>query len=84
MDKQNRQAADDDFMRSLSQLENLLDSESTASPTPTPEDSETSSKFGGSILDAIPLAQQLGNRLEGGLSPNSSIDSEDSEHATDV
>ena len=76
MDKQNRRAADEDFMRSLNQLENLLDNESAPSPVSATEESEAPSKFGGSILDAIPLAQQLGNRLEAGLSLNSAADSE--------
>ena len=70
MDKQNRQAADDDFRRSLSQLETLLEDKSIKQPAPAQEETETAAKFGGSILDAIPLAQQLGNRLEGGLAPN--------------
>ncbi len=81
MDKQSRQAADEDFMRSLGQLENLLENEPAAGPAPELEETETSYKFGGSILDAIPLAQRLGNRLENGLSPS---DAEDSEPTTGI
>lgn len=73
----NRQLADEDFRRSLTQLEDLLADETMLSPgsaiAPTthslnPTDANNAQidpphRFGGSLLDAIPLAQRLGTRL---------------------
>ncbi|MEL7330187.1 MAG: hypothetical protein AAGJ69_10180 [Cyanobacteria bacterium J06559_1] len=84
-----RLAADDDFMRSLDQLEDLLEEDLIAataehlqtkeqsksepstpilsSPEPgsaKPGSTDTLNRFGGSILDAIPLAERLAECLE--------------------
>lgn len=68
---QNRQAANQDFARSLHQLENILENEPITQPAEpvapiTPEgdtETEAAHRFGGSLLDAIPLAHQLSLRL---------------------
>ena len=80
---QNRQTADEDFRRSLTQLEDLLidkamlSRDSAIAPTPhSPAQTDTTQadasksdqpdqahRFGGNLLDAIPLAQRLAQRL---------------------
>ncbi|MEL6814240.1 MAG: hypothetical protein AAFP03_05415 [Cyanobacteria bacterium J06598_3] len=80
-----RLAADEDFMRSLDQLEDLLEEDlisATAEHLKSKEHSNRSTQnaaqqtgpqqtdpdrlnpFGGSILDVIPLAERLGERLD--------------------
>lgn len=80
---QNRQTADEDFRRSLSQLENLLEDKSLLGEAggevnkdgaiaankpsthliPDLTEADKANRFGGNLLDAIPLAQRLGSRL---------------------
>ena len=77
--RQLRQSADRDFKKSLDQLEELLEDEASTKPAATPEGSagedlsagaareelsDGTPRFGGSILDAIPLANRLGHRLD--------------------
>lgn len=80
--RQLRQTADQDFMRSLDQLEDLLEDEAialTSLDTDVTEQSSQAHRFGGSILDAIPLANRLGDRLGDPLSAWSRAASEKAE-----
>ncbi|MEO1395059.1 MAG: hypothetical protein AAFV90_19330 [Cyanobacteria bacterium J06634_5] len=61
-----RLCADDDFLRSLDQLEDLLEEDliaATAEHLKQKEAEQQSHRFGGGILDAMPLAERLGARL---------------------
>ncbi len=73
--KNSRQNAADDFMESLAQLENLLADGAMAKRskgTPSAGDRlDSPHRFGGSLLDAIPLAQRLSIRLS---QPNAADD----------
>ncbi|MGB3299835.1 MAG: hypothetical protein WBA76_16340 [Phormidesmis sp.] len=60
---QNRQSADEDFKRSLSQLEDLLKDQAPLSEADREAQPDQANRFGGNLLDAIPLAQRLGSRL---------------------
>jgi hypothetical protein len=79
--RQLRQSADQDFRRSLDQLETLLEEEVIALAAldpdllePADQKADQSHRFGGSILDAIPLANRLGDRLSDPLSGWSKAD----------
>ncbi len=78
-----RLSADEDFMRSLDQLEDLLEEDMIAATaqhiqakeaeikaarktSASQNAPELANRFGGSILDAIPLADRLGARLSAG------------------
>ncbi|MEO0708224.1 MAG: hypothetical protein AAF050_21525 [Cyanobacteria bacterium J06649_5] len=61
-----RLCADDDFLRSLDQLEDLLEEDliaATAEHLKQKETEQQNHRFGGGILDAMPLAERLGARL---------------------
>ncbi len=85
--REDRHAAEQDFERSLSQLEDLLSLEAEdhairTHPMLDPAQSEPHNRFGGGLFDAIPLVHQLANRL-GNLPESSHLAHSDNSEAAD-